>query len=119
MKTLLGRWLPVAVWMGMIYFLSAQSTLPKLDVSWLDEVLRIAGHFFQYAVLGFLLARAIIRDGDASRLKLAWVIAFAVLYALSDEWHQSFVPGRDASVLDVGVDALGVMFASVLQMYFG
>lgn len=119
MKTLLGRWLPVAVWMGVIYFLSAQSTLPTLNVGWLDEVLRIAGHFSEYAVLGFLMARAFIGDGEASKLKLTTVITFAVLYALSDEWHQSFVPGRDASVLDVGVDALGVMFASVIQMHFG
>jgi VanZ family protein len=63
-------------------------------------VLSKLAHAVEFAVLGLLLARALGRAGLA--------LAFGALYALSDEIHQSFVPGRYASPLDVLVDSAGV-----------
>lgn len=102
-----GRWAPVAIWMALIFFLSSQSTLPLPGVGWLDELIRIAGHFTEYAVLGFLVSRAIAADGSGSIGRTARVLVVSGAYALSDEWHQSLVPDRDASVFDLVVDTLG------------
>lgn len=60
-------------------------------------------HLVEYAVLGFLLARAMERIGP-------WGVAptiIGMLYGMSDEWHQSFVPGRDATLIDVVADTVG------------
>ena len=59
-------------------------------------------------MLGYaLLALAYLRtfDDDISKWKLIWLLA--ILYAASDEFHQSFVAGRGATVMDVGIDSIG------------
>lgn len=72
-------------------------------------------HVAVYAVLSFLLARAIFRLGNPypGRLKhivLVSIVALCILYGLADELHQSFVPGRTACVSDLVADGLGSVF---------
>ena len=76
---------------------------------------RKAGHVAEYAVFGALLFRAIREDrtGWSARWALA-AILIAALYAATDEWHQSFVPGRTPSALDVLLDTVGASLAQVL-----
>jgi VanZ family protein len=91
-------WLPVIAWAAVIF---AFSSIPSLGTglgTW-DLVLRKLAHAGEYAVLGALLVRALRRPLPA--------FAVAVLYAISDEVHQTFVPGREGTVLDVVVDATG------------
>jgi len=109
-KDWLGRWLPVAIWMAVIFFLSAQRTLLNVSQHWLEDLINSAGHLTEYSILSFLLARAY----NGTRARIVIVVFVALLYALSDEWHQSFVPGRDASVIDLFVDALGTLIGSVI-----
>jgi VanZ family protein len=93
------NWLPVAVWAALIF---AFSSVPDLGTGlggW-DLVLRKIVHAAEYAVLGALLARATGRAGLA--------LALGALYAVSDEVHQAFVPGRNGAPLDVAIDALGI-----------
>ncbi|HZB22732.1 MAG TPA: VanZ family protein [Gaiellaceae bacterium] len=93
------RWAPVVVWAALIF---AFSSIPALGTGlgvW-DTILRKAAHVAEFAVLGALLARATGRVGLA--------VALGVLYAVSDEVHQHFVPGRTGNALDVAIDALGV-----------
>ena len=95
----LRLWLPVATWAGIIF---AFSSVPDLGTGlggW-DLLLRKLAHAAEFAVLGALLARAVGRPWIAFVLGLA--------YAVSDELHQSFVPGRVGSPLDVALDAVGV-----------
>jgi len=96
-------WLPVVAWMGTIFFLSAQPDLPHPSLGWLDLLISSAAHTFLFAVLAALWARAL---GQGRR---SWLLAAAltVLYALSDEFHQSFVPGRHADPWDLAFDVLG------------
>jgi VanZ family protein len=109
-RRIAARWLPVLLWMGLIFFLSSRQTLPKPPgVS--ANLEAIAGHLTVYAVLALLLCRALGGRGWPWRRRAALAFALAVLYGLSDEWHQSFVPGRDASPFDVGVDAIGAAIA--------
>jgi VanZ family protein len=91
-------WLPVAVWAAVIF---AFSSIPSLGTGlggW-DLLLRKLAHAAEYAVLGALLLRALRRPLPA--------FALAVLYAVSDEVHQTFVAGREGAPLDVVVDAAG------------
>jgi VanZ like family len=92
-------WLPVVLWAGMIFALSSVPDLGTGLGGW-DLVLRKLAHAGEYAVLGALLLRALGRPWVAFGLGIA--------YAISDEIHQSFVPGRLGSPLDVAIDAVGV-----------
>lgn len=106
MRHLLFYWVPPLLWMALIFYVSAQPTLPSLSDSLLDSLVKYGAHFFEYAVLALLWYRAIYsRFPDPKILPLAFIIV--IVYALSDEFHQSFVPGRSATWQDVAVDVIG------------
>lgn len=100
MKRFLSLWLPVAAWCGVIFAFSATPDL-STGLTY-DYPLRKAGHLAVFAIL-WLLARRPLGDG--------WGFVFTVLYAASDEWHQTFVPGRAGAVSDVLIDAAGALLA--------
>ena len=106
---LLYLWLPLVAWMGLIFYLSAQPNLPQPEVGWVATLLGNGAHLFEYGILAVLWARVLagsLRNGDPRRvLPPAW--ALAVLFALSDEFHQYFVPGRHADPRDLLLDAAG------------
>lgn len=97
----LQRWLPALVWMALIFYSSSQSTLPIDGHPQSGDLHRIA-HVVAYSVLAVLVRFAVA--GSRSPARLAFAIC--VLYAVSDEIHQTFVPGRTGNLRDVGVDAL-------------
>lgn len=106
----LKRWIPVCAMMGIIFVFSSFPADQLPYFSWADLLLKKGGHMFGYALLGLAWLWALAGNGEAARWRrLAWILT--VLYALSDEWHQSFVPGRHASLLDVGIDGLGAGLA--------
>ena len=111
----LGLLAPAAAWMVIIYVVSAQSTLPVLDVGWMDRAVKAASHTGEYAVLATLMARWPLRNRPRldKRAALA-VVALCTLYALSDEYHQMFVPGRVADWADVAADAIGATSAVLI-----
>ena len=112
LATLLNRWLPVLIWAGVIYTLSSLSTLPTPEVIWWDYILKKSAHIFEYALLYFLLVRAL---ADKSPLTYRTAFIIALLYAVSDELHQSFTPGRFPKPTDVGYDTFG-MFVAYLRI---
>lgn len=109
-----GRWLWVAAWMGVIFFFSAQQSLPSMGSDWLEKLRNIAGHFFAYAVLALLVWRAAAADSRFTRGRLALVFVWCAIYALSDEWHQSLVPNRTADMRDWIVDMIGAWAGSAV-----
>ncbi|MCF7668363.1 MAG: VanZ family protein [Verrucomicrobia bacterium] len=75
-------------------------------------VIRKAGHLVEYAILAVLLWRAFYerhrrRRFEWSRSAAFWAFAVSLLYAISDEFHQSFYPSRGSSLWDVLIDAAG------------
>jgi VanZ family protein len=75
----------------------------------LHLVLRKIGHFTEYAILAWLAARA-FRTSSRELLRRRWFwisLLLVVVYSLSDEFHQSFVPSRGASIYDSLIDSLG------------
>jgi VanZ family protein len=102
--------LPPLLMMALIFFLSGQAS-DNVDRAWWDVVLRKAAHVTEYAVLTFLWWRALRRLGVEAALPAA--IAISLLYACSDEFHQTFVDGRTGTPVDVGIDAIGMTIAAV------
>jgi VanZ family protein len=107
MKKFLKFWLPVIAWMGIIFIFSS---IPDLK-SGLEEdfILRKIAHVTEFAILTFLLFRAIIIDKPKINKAIIYSLIIALFYAFSDEFHQSFVKGRGCSFRDVGIDSIGVL----------
>ena len=89
--------------MGAIYLLSDQpkTGIPSFGV-W-DALVKKGAHFLAYAVLS-VLAWRLFREGQRPYL---WAFLLTVLYAISDEYHQSYIPGRNGTLIDVLIDSLG------------
>jgi VanZ family protein len=98
---------PLAL-MGLIFYLSAQSD-PGTDIGVVGAIL---AHAAEYALLGALWAWALAPA--LGRRALPAAVAISLLYAISDEIHQSYVPGRDADPLDVVADAAGIAAVAAL-----
>ena len=93
-----------AAYAGFIFFLSAQTGLP----GFVSLVPDYAGHAMLYTGLGFLLANALTNRGALTKMtRGAMAAGLASLYGVSDEWHQSFVPGRTPEVSDWAADTFG------------
>jgi VanZ family protein len=95
----------VILWAAVIFALSSVPSLSSGLGTW-DEVLRKCAHVTEYAILGFLLLRAIGREWPA--------LGVGILYAATDELHQHFVHGRHASPVDVAIDTVGLLIGIFL-----
>ncbi len=111
-------------WMSAIFRLSssAPADLPRqLEAfNWMGDLRDEAGHLFLYSGLGFLLMSSMWVWGSTTDRLLRWTlmaIVIGVFYGISDEVHQAFVPGRAASLVDVGVDSVGVITTAVVYRY--
>jgi VanZ family protein len=118
----LVRWMTVILWMGGIFMLSAIPSFglpPASAYAGYDHPLRKFAHVLEYAGLTLLLYRAFRLH--VHRPSQAWLLAglVAALYAASDEWHQTLVPGRDGTARDVAIDGIGVIGACLLSALRG
>lgn len=77
-------------------------------------ILRKSGHVLAYGLLGFLYFRAVRSARSGWTLRWAVIaVVLAVIVASLDEWHQSFVPGRTSTPLDVLIDGAGATLAQI------
>jgi VanZ family protein len=136
MRGILSYWLPVLIWLGVIFFgssdlMSAEHTsrilVPFLlwlkpsitveTVMFIQFLIRKAAHLTEYAILAMLLWRALYRGTNLkvtmSILSTAVWIA-TTLVAAGDEYHQSFVPSRGAAWGDVLIDSGGAIFGLLI-----
>lgn len=107
---LLVRWAPAVLWAALIFTLSSISGLPAPPGGLTDK----HAHLITYAVLCACLVWGLT---DRAPARTTWAIAAAAvvltaLYGASDEWHQSFVPGRETSRLDLAADTAGAVLAA-------
>ncbi|MBP1989323.1 VanZ family protein [Paenibacillus eucommiae] len=92
-------------------------------VSWRDPYgmleffIRKGGHVVGYAILSLLLGYAFLARPIKSSTAILLSSLISVLYAASDEWHQSFVEGRTGHAIDVGVDSIGVLLVLIWLFY--
>src|SRR4029077_58713 len=130
----LFRYGPLVLWAALI-FIGSSSVLSGSNTSvvlrpglWLfphanegtlaliHSLIRKAGHLTEYAILALLAARALRTSArEFLRTRWFWVsLLFVIAYSLSDEFHQSFVPSRTASIYDSMIDSVGGLTALVL-----
>jgi len=94
--------------MAAIFTFSAQSVQLLPDFGWADTIVKKGGHMIGYALLALSFWYAL--EWKSDKRWLAWFLA--VLYAITDELHQSYVPGRHPSVWDVVIfDNLGALIS--------
>ena len=140
MKNFLKHWLPVLIWLGVIFLgstdmLSAEHTSrflvpflrwidPQISFATLNAIqlgIRKLGHLTEYAILAMLLWRA-LRSGTRWQMKMSILFLVAALasaiFAASDEFHQSFVPSRTASPNDVMIDICGALIGLLSCLMF-
>jgi VanZ family protein len=112
MTKLFRFWLPPLFWMGLIFFASSFHSLRASPVVWQDFLVRKTVHFLEYAILFGLYFRAL---GNTTKLSLpkTYFLSFvlALLYAISDEFHQTLVAGRTGLPRDVLIDGAGAAAA--------
>ena len=117
MKRFLLYWLPPLAWMGLIFALSAQPDLPYPPGPWLEKLFDKAAHAVTYGILAWLLLRALRLRYPLSAALLIVVVVLVVAYGISDEYHQSSVPGRNASLADVAADGVGAALAMAAAVW--
>ncbi len=104
-RRILKFWFPVLFYSGIIFYVSS---LPSVTLPVGGPTDKIV-HIIEYAILGFLTARAIRGSSDSwSRRKIfLTAVVFSFAYGLSDEFHQMFVAGRTSSLADAFADGIG------------
>ncbi len=109
----LSAFLPPILWAGVIFVLSSQQVLPGLEEIGLDFILKKIAHMFVYFLFYILLFRAFNLTTHFKKQSMHWSIPLLIclIYAISDEIHQSLVPGRYPTVRDIGYDMLGASVA--------
>ena len=110
-STQLARWFPPLLWAAVIFTFSSLETIKVTELFLWDFLLKKSAHIAEYAVLFALTFRATRRN---------WFLTYAlcIIYAASDEFHQSFVVGRTASVFDLAFDLSGMNIASYIIWKF-
>jgi len=100
----------LAVYCLLIFLMSDQPVLPLPDLFHMQDKLI---HATAYALMAFLFWQA-WREHLHKHLLVILAVLFCSVYGMTDEWHQSFVPGRDASYLDWLADTLGAFLLTIM-----
>lgn len=131
-------WALVISWMAVIFTLSSQvaeqsnelstgitqtviEIIQKATPFWeigseqLNHILRKGAHFMAYMILGALVMNALYKSFGIGKRHIFWGFMICVVYAVSDEVHQAFVPGRGPALKDVLIDSAGA-FTGIIGM---
>ena len=112
-KINLSRWLydyvPLLLWLALIFWFSSRSTLVDMGSEAGDKLFYKTAHMTVYAILTWLWWRAISPQRQPAWSLLWLAVLFTALYAVSDEIHQRFVPGRQGQLADVLFDVSGAL----------
>jgi VanZ family protein len=111
MKQWLKRWGPSLLLMGLIFFLSSQPDLPGPPSPLLNRIFKKSAHALGYGLLAISYAWALV----GLRRAVPLALFLTLLYAISDESHQTFVPNRHGSLTDVIIDFCGAVIALSLS----
>lgn len=104
------RFLPAIIWMGFIFFLSSRQTTGIGDTELNRFLILKSFHVIEYTVLIVFIFFAI------NKFKTSIVLTY--IYALSDEFHQLFVPGRTGKFQDTLIDLIGITIGIIVIKYF-
>jgi VanZ family protein len=113
----ISAWAPTLLWVGVIFAIGSSRALPMQDGAVLRLMIRKSIHLAEYAMLGWLIYRSTVaRSGQPRCAVMVCILMTAIAIAGLDEWHQTFVPGRSGSPLDVMIDAAGAGIGLLLVL---
>lgn len=104
-------WLPVIIYAILIFYISS---IPGIRIPKLFSGQDVLFHVLEYALFALLINRALKEyySSQARITRLSIVFGLAIIYAISDEFHQSFIPYRLASIHDIASDGVGIFIAN-------
>ncbi len=105
-------WLPPIIWMTSIFYLSSRLRVTVTGKFLFDFLFFKMLHVIEYAILYLLLFRAFYSINNqklTTDKKFLYAIFFSILYSISDEVHQTFVPTREGKISDIIIDSLGIL----------
>ncbi len=102
-------WLPVVVWCLVIFGFSSLQIGASSEFYWKDFVIKKSAHLVEYGILSVLFYRALINSKVSEKKSMFYSVFFAFVYGLTDEFHQSFTPGRGPSLRDTLIDMTGAI----------
>lgn len=105
-RTQLLYWLPVIGWMLVIFFFSSRHSIEVSSTHTVNFAFFKTLHLLEYAFLFLLTHRALRYGSDTKKIDMLTFIII-ILYAMSDELHQRFVPTRESAFRDVIIDCIG------------
>ncbi|NSW90255.1 MAG: VanZ family protein [Firmicutes bacterium] len=138
------RWVVVVLYLAMIFYFSSQDGTKSHKVSSellqylkflvvliperiqrylsgtyrnMEFILRKAAHFTEYFILSFVFYRAMVISEVRVKKSMIVTLVFCFLYAVSDEVHQVFVPGRAFAVGDIIIDTLGAALGIIVIFF--
>ena len=115
MKKLMGNkmvkiakfWLPPFLWAVVIFTFSSMQVGSSSEFYWKDFIVKKTAHVIEYGVFATLIYRALINSNVNKRKAMWYAVFVALLYGMTDEFHQSYTPGRGPAVRDVVIDTIG------------
>jgi len=115
-RPMLAEWIPQSVvdqWMPHIEFTYDGGLVTwKEPYDFIEFIIRKGGHIAEYALLTLLWIKTLRATKRFRSFAIPLGAVLSVLYAASDEWHQSFVEGRTGHAIDVGMDSVGVLLVA-------
>jgi hypothetical protein len=106
-RRLLNLWLPPVLWAALIFHFSSGTIPVASTIYWQDFTIKKTGHVLLFGILAVLLYRGFLGEGVGRRKAAIYSVIFAMFYGATDEFHQMFTQGRDATVRDVFIDGGG------------
>lgn len=111
LKLFIFYWIPVFVVMIIIFIFSSQQRINVSETKAVNFSIFKSMHVIEYALLYFLLFRAFRKSLNKAWQDKAYIFALviSILYAISDEFHQTFTPTREGSARDIVIDTIGIL----------
>lgn len=114
-KRVLLHYLPVSLWMILIFYLSSQQRISVSSTYIFNFIIFKFLHVTEYAILYFLWWWAISNKKNAfNQQTFLWAGIAVLAYAISDEIHQTFIPTREGTIRDVMIDGIGIIIMYIL-----
>ncbi|MEI7990464.1 MAG: VanZ family protein [Chloroflexota bacterium] len=109
------RWLPAFLVMLAIFLFSSTPSIYLPDLNILDQIIKKGGHMTGYALLAGAYYYGFAKPG---KKQFIISLSLSIIYALTDEYHQSYTPGRNPSFIDVGIDTIGASIGLLIYEWF-
>jgi len=117
MKMRIIRWIPAIIMMVLIFIASGTPGNEVPDFGAIDLIVKKGGHMTGYALLAIACFFAAYGDFKNVTRSAVLSLCISVVYAASDEYHQSFTPDRFPSVIDVGIDTAGAIIGVGIAVF--